>query len=63
MLFAGHSEEKLELMYKSMDLSCTFPQFMKMYEYATSKPYNFLYVDKNASKFCKNFTEPIDPSI
>ena len=59
ILFASHSEEKLERMFESMDLSCTFPQFLQLYRYANSEPYCFLYVDARGDTFCKNFTELI----
>lgn len=54
LLFAGHSEKKLFELYDNMDLKIPFNLFVKLYENATSKPYNFLYVDTKG-EFRRNF--------
>lgn len=63
LLFAGHPIDKLKMMFKSMDLSIEFDQFLELYYTATSIPYGFLYIDVRAkpkTKFRINFTTPID---
>ena len=56
ILFHGHSNDKLEELYKkNLDLRIPFDLFIKLYENATSKPYSFLYVDKNKPEFRRNF--------
>lgn len=55
LLFGGHSINKLETIYKDCDLKIPFDLFLNIYNYATSQPYNFLYVDKNKPEFRKNF--------
>jgi hypothetical protein len=55
ILFGGHSEDKLLEIYNNCDLKIKFPLFMQLYENATSKPYSFLFVDKNKGEFRRNF--------
>lgn len=55
LLFTGHSENKLFELYENMDLIIPFGLFVKLYENATSKPYNFLYVDTKG-EFRKTFS-------
>ena len=55
LIFGGHSLDKLETMYKDMDLTIPFDLFIQLYEDATKEKYNFLYVDVRDDKFRKNF--------
>lgn len=57
LLFRSHSIEKLQKLYKDADLSTPFSVFYKMYKYATSKPYSFLYIDTNNDEFRENFNK------
>ena len=55
ILFGGHSENKLEEIYKNCDLQISFKLFLQLYENATSKQYNFLFIDRNKGQFRRNF--------
>lgn len=57
LLFRSHSIEKLTKLYKDADLSVPFQVFYKMYKYATSFPYSFLYIDTNNESFRQNFNK------
>ena len=59
LCFRSFSEDKLEDIHRHLDLSIEFPEFLKIYRYATEKPYSFLYVDVRNDKFRKNFNEEI----
>ena len=54
-MFAGHSLNKLEELYDNMDLQIDFQLFLSLYENATSKPYSFLFVDRNKGTFRRSF--------
>jgi len=60
LCFRSFSEDKLEDIHRHLDLSIEFPEFLKLYKYATEKPYSFLYVDVRNDKFRKNFNEVIE---
>lgn len=55
ILFGGHSQDKLEIFFNHYDLHIPFTQFCALYNDATSKKYNFLYIDRNDQRFRKNF--------
>ena len=55
ILFAGHNDEKLLTIFRNCDLKITFDLFKALYEDATKKKYNFLYVNKPRNEFRKNF--------
>jgi hypothetical protein len=57
LLFRSHSLEKLHKLYKDADLSIPFEVFYKMYKYATSIPYGFLYIDCTNESFRQNFNK------
>lgn len=59
-VFKCCSEEKLKMLYNDLDLSCEFNDFQKAYDYATSEPFNFLYIDVRNDAFRKNFSELIE---
>ena len=62
ILFSGHSEEKLLTIFRNCDLKITFDLFKALYENATAKKYNFLYVNKPRNEFRKNFNLEYDLS-
>jgi hypothetical protein len=51
LLFGGINDEKLEMIYKYADLNITLEQFTRLYNYATSEKYKFLYVNTNKNQF------------
>lgn len=59
LCFRSFSVDKLEDIHKHLDLSIDFPEFLRIYQYATAAPYSFLYVDVRKDQFRKNFNEEI----
>lgn len=61
-LICGHSMnlDKLKDIYQDLDISCPFEDFKRLYEYATSEPYHFLFVDVKNNLFRKDFNEHIE---
>ncbi len=59
LLFGGHSENKLEEIYKNCNLSITFEEFKAIYDLATSEKYHFLYINRNTDDFRKDFNSQI----
>ena len=55
LLFAGHSDNKLEEIYKNANVNIDFELFKKLYKDATKEKYHFLYVDCNECEFRKDF--------
>jgi len=55
LLFGGHTEEKLEEIWKSTDPVVDFDTFKQLYNDATAEQYNFLFIDKNTGQYRKNF--------
>jgi len=55
LLFGGHPKEKLELIYKDLDISIPFELFQQMYHDSTAEKYHFLYVDVRNETFRKDF--------
>jgi len=55
ILFGGHSEDKLKILFIDLDLDIAFDKFVHLYKDATKEKYNFLYVDVKETKFRKNF--------
>jgi len=62
ILFGGHSQEKLAIMFEDIDLPINFDLFEKLYKDATSEKFNFLYVDVRNVEFRKNFNYLYDIS-
>jgi hypothetical protein len=60
LIFKSFSEDKLKDLYKDLDLSLDFEKFLDAYNYATEKPFNFLYVSTKTDELRKNFNEKID---
>jgi len=59
ILFGSHNDEKLEQMYEYCTLGITFDQFKKIYKFATSDKFNFLYIDRGNEEYRKNFDKKI----
>jgi len=59
ILFGGHDENKLELIHQNASLSQDFNTFKNIYDFATTKKYDFLYVDTNNNEYRRNFNEKI----
>jgi hypothetical protein len=52
----GASLDKMNEIYRNLDLSVPFEVFLVLYRFATAKKFCFLYVDVVNSEFRKNFT-------
>ena len=59
LLFHWLSEDKLKTLHIDLDLSIELEDFVKLYEFTTSKPYNFLYIDVKSNLYRKNFNEEL----
>lgn len=59
LCFRSMTREKLEHIYKMLDLSIDEEKFYELYDYATKDPYCFLYVDMKNQKFRKNFSKEL----
>lgn len=57
LLFGGHDDTKLEMIYESSDPTINYVEFMDVYKDATSVKHNFLYIDKCCGSYRKNFDE------
>lgn len=57
LLLGGHSDDKLELIYKHGDSSLELVEFIDLYRNATAKKYDFLYYDTANESYRKNFDE------
>ena len=60
LLFRAINIDKLKSIYKELDIGVSFETFIKIYNFATEKPYSFLYIDTNHGLFRKNFNLQID---
>jgi hypothetical protein len=56
ILFKGHTEQKLETIYKDLDIGLPFELFVKLYKNATREKYSFFYIDCRNDVYKKNFT-------
>ena len=59
LLFPGIDDEKLEILYKHIVIGATFEELKKIYKYASSEKFNFLYIDINKEQFRKKFNQLI----
>lgn len=59
IVFKGHNEEKLKMIYDVSDPVIEFEEFKQLYEYATNEKYQFLLIDKNNNAYRKNFNKLI----
>lgn len=57
LLFPGFSADKLISLHEDLDLPGDFDEFYRMYKQATSKKYNFLFIDTAQAKYKHNFDE------
>lgn len=55
ILFNGCKKEKLQTIMRDCDSHLSYEKFEQLYKYATSKKYEFFYIDCHNSKFRKNF--------
>lgn len=60
IVFKGMNDEKLEALWKDSNIHTTFEEFKALYDFATEKPYSFLFYDKENGTFRKNFNEAIE---
>jgi hypothetical protein len=57
--FRGFSEEKMELVHKSLDLSIPFEILWQIYKHVTEEPYNFLYINIRTEELRRNLNTKI----
>jgi len=60
LIFRSFDNEKLEKLYKLLDLGLGFDRFTKLYTHATLKPFNFLYIDVRDESYRRNFNYKYD---
>lgn len=58
--FKNFSEEKLLYIHKLLDLSVDWDDFFKMYQFAVSDPYSFLYCNVRTEEFRKMFNQRLE---
>ena len=63
ILFRSHTREKLEHIHKMLDLSIDLEKFYDIYDYATSEPFSFLFIDMKNQSFRKNFNKELNYDI
>jgi hypothetical protein len=67
ILFKSFSEEKLEHVYKYLDLSINFDKFKELYDYVMKDNggvnYNFLFIDVKEQLYRKNFNKKLSLDI
>lgn len=55
LLYPNIPEEKLKQIYESITIALSYDKFITLYNYATEKPYNFLYINRDTSEYRKNY--------
>ena len=60
LIFRGQPLDKLQKLYRDLDLSIDFELFQQIYHSATQEPYSFLYIDRNNDSFRRNFNYEYD---
>lgn len=60
LVFKGMNDEKLEALWKDSNVHTSFDEFKRLYDFATEKPYSFLFYDKENGTFRRNFNEAIE---
>lgn len=60
LFFKSFSPEKLRTIYTDLDITVPYEEFERLYQFATSKKYNFLQYDARDNRFIKNFNEEIE---
>ncbi len=58
MLFAGHSVDKLEVIFYDADTRLSLSQFIKLYKSVTREPYQFLLLNTTDDSYRRGFTQP-----
>ena len=58
--FRSMTREKLEHIYKMLDLSVDLEKFYDIYDFATKEPYSFMYCDMKNQTYRKNFNKVLD---
>lgn len=59
LLLGKHTDDKLTEIYNQVDLSIPLDSFLRLYHYATSNPFSFLYIDVNKDEYRKNFNKEL----
>lgn len=59
LLFKGINEEKLDELYKNMDLDISYDKMLDLYKDATQEKYNFFYISTDG-EYRHNFNEKYD---
>ena len=57
LIWPGITESKLIKIYENLNLAIPYSLFKTLYENATQKEHNFLYVDIRNEAYRKNFNE------
>lgn len=57
--FRSMTRDKLEHIYRQLDLSIDLEKFYDIYDFATKDEYNFLYIDMRNQTFRKNFNKEL----
>jgi hypothetical protein len=57
--FRGFSDEKMEMVHKSLDLSIPFETLWQIYKHVTEEPYNFLYINIRSEELRRNLNTKI----
>lgn len=60
LLFPNIPSEKLVQFYESATIPITYDKFEQLYHYATAKPHNFLYINRDANEFRHNFDTKLE---
>lgn len=60
ILFKAIPEEKLKQIHLELDLSTDYCMFKRLYDFATSGSYNFLYVNIRNEEYRQNFNKKIE---
>lgn len=59
IIYGGHNLEQIKELHRKLDLSITLDEFIKLYTYATSVKYSFLWIDRRNMVLKKNYDEII----
>ncbi|MDR3571311.1 MAG: hypothetical protein P4L81_03885 [Candidatus Pacebacteria bacterium] len=62
ILFRGHSQKKIDEIHRDVDIHISKEEFYYLYQFATEKPFSFLYLDVRGGTFRRNFNELIELS-
>jgi hypothetical protein len=62
ILFKGHQQKKIDEICRDVDVGITKDELWQLYQFATEKPFSFLYIDVRGGTFRRNFNELIEVS-